>query len=491
MHKKSALPEAAPLILDADGRGVDLLWERYERQLPLCGFTSNGLNCRKCFQGPCRINPFGDEPSRGICGADRDQIVMEALFQATLAGVVETLRAGQQAAELPDVAPALLPAARERLAAAGLLPVRREDVLRVQNSYFAHRGYLADTLRDLTRLGLIQYAALLQGQGGPEEPAPALDPQGANLLVLGPAPTGLVPALRAAAQRLGASVNLLGEGAGLLRVPDQGSPELLLGMGVDAVVVSPGAGWPAVEALAARSGIPLFLTARGTLPGPRAAEAVQAACRHAGQRPAAARMGAAAAGRLQDQAEPLERAVAAGRVTGVAVLFGEPNVQQSFFERTLALVEAALAQRAVVVIGGGLGRHAAGLAAEVGRRRAPLLAAVSEDLARDGLAPILSIGGACDIPRVVSLAQGVPAAFAFPEFHQPATWATAVSLLSLGFAVQIGVRLPFWGSPALAGVLTSEWPAISGGRLLAAPGLPDPAIQAEELASLLKGGAAR
>src|SRR5512139_2590887 len=90
IHKKSALAEVSPLLLAAHDLGAELAWERYERQLPLCAFTSNGLNCRKCFQGPCRINPFGDEPSRGACGADRDQIVMETLFQATRDGALET-----------------------------------------------------------------------------------------------------------------------------------------------------------------------------------------------------------------------------------------------------------------------------------------------------------------------------------------------------------------------------------------------------------------
>ena len=92
IHRKSALNRTAELILATHERGEGLLWERYEKQLPLCAFTSNGLNCRKCFQGPCRVSPFGDEPDRGVCGADRDQIVMENLFRTTLEGVLETAR---------------------------------------------------------------------------------------------------------------------------------------------------------------------------------------------------------------------------------------------------------------------------------------------------------------------------------------------------------------------------------------------------------------
>src|SRR5512139_286956 len=92
IHKKSALGQTTPLILAAHDRRESLLWGRYEEQVPLCAFTANGLNCRKCFHGPCRINPFGDKPTRGVCGADRDQIVMENLFQATLEGVLESAR---------------------------------------------------------------------------------------------------------------------------------------------------------------------------------------------------------------------------------------------------------------------------------------------------------------------------------------------------------------------------------------------------------------
>ena len=109
IHRKSAITKTSEIILAAHDRGEDLLWGRYERQLPLCAFTDNGLSCRKCFNGPCRINPFGDEPSQGVCGADRNQITMENLFQATFAGVLETARASsivdESAKELPGDGP--------------------------------------------------------------------------------------------------------------------------------------------------------------------------------------------------------------------------------------------------------------------------------------------------------------------------------------------------------------------------------------------------
>jgi hypothetical protein len=83
-----------------------------------------------------------------------------------------------------------------------------------------------------------------------------------------------------------------------------------------------------------------------------------------------------------------------------------------------------------------------------------------------------------------------PVAFAFPEFYRAATWASAVSVFSLGFTVQIGVRLPFWGSPWLTETLTSEWRKIAGGTLLAGPVVPESRAQAEELAAFFTAGKA-
>ena len=210
IHRKSALTETSDLLLSAHECGAELLWQRYEQQLPLCAFTGNGLNCRKCFQGPCRINPFGDEPSRGVCGADRDQIVMETLFQATLEGVMESARTLQISdsdrldQELPDIASEIPSRAAERLSAAGLLPVRRSDLFRVQNSFFSHRGYLSQTLKGLTRLGLIHYGFLRLGEASlaPAQAESAFDSQGINLLIVGQAPTGLMRALEQLAREV-------------------------------------------------------------------------------------------------------------------------------------------------------------------------------------------------------------------------------------------------------------------------------------------------
>jgi hypothetical protein len=518
IHKKSALAETATLLLAARDLGVELLWDRYEQQLPLCAFTSNGLNCRKCFQGPCRINPFGDEPSRGVCGADRDQIAMENLFQATLEGVMESARAlrllgiGDADDEFPDIAGALRSATADRLSRAGVLPVRRGDVFGAQNAFFSHKGYLPQTLRDLTRLGLIHYGFLSQAASWLSRAGerPTFHPEGINLLIVGQAPAGLVRAIRqrTAGSTDGRRVNLFAQGIDgssmTVAAADHGSPELALGMNVDALIVAPNSSWPAIDMLAAKYGIPAILVQEKSF-DQTAAEAIEQADRHAqnafyGSSAQTVKPGTTAGASALPRDQAVLQAAHAGRIAGVVVLFGEANTKQTFFERTLALMEAAVTERALLFLGGDLGAHADALGAELGRRRGAQMAAFAAELAKDGLRPVVSFGSAFELPSVVSLLDALrdasgdrplPVVTAFPEFFRTSTWASAVSLLSLGFTVQIGTRLPFWGSPWLAELMRTEWQKITGGTLLVAPALPEPRAQAEELAACLRAGRGR
>jgi carbon-monoxide dehydrogenase catalytic subunit len=73
-------------IENAKALGLSTVWDRYEAQLPQCGFGETGLCCRNCMQGPCRISPFEDGPQRGVCGADADVMVARGLMRAVAAG---------------------------------------------------------------------------------------------------------------------------------------------------------------------------------------------------------------------------------------------------------------------------------------------------------------------------------------------------------------------------------------------------------------------
>lgn len=52
---------------------------RVEGQSTKCGFGLQGVCCRLCSNGPCRITP---NAPRGICGADADTIVTRNFLRA-------------------------------------------------------------------------------------------------------------------------------------------------------------------------------------------------------------------------------------------------------------------------------------------------------------------------------------------------------------------------------------------------------------------------
>ncbi len=66
--------------------GLETIWERFAAQQPECGFCQLGLSCRICVMGPCRIDPFGEGPQRGVCGADADIMVARNLGRMVAAG---------------------------------------------------------------------------------------------------------------------------------------------------------------------------------------------------------------------------------------------------------------------------------------------------------------------------------------------------------------------------------------------------------------------
>ncbi len=65
---------------------IETVWDRLAKQQPLCGYCEMGLSCRNCTMGPCRIDPFGEGPQKGVCGADADVIVARNLGRMIAAG---------------------------------------------------------------------------------------------------------------------------------------------------------------------------------------------------------------------------------------------------------------------------------------------------------------------------------------------------------------------------------------------------------------------
>jgi carbon-monoxide dehydrogenase catalytic subunit len=65
---------------------IETAWDRSEMQGPRCGFGELGICCRNCNMGPCRIDPFGEGASKGVCGATADVIVARNFGRMIAAG---------------------------------------------------------------------------------------------------------------------------------------------------------------------------------------------------------------------------------------------------------------------------------------------------------------------------------------------------------------------------------------------------------------------
>jgi len=104
---RSVDPAAQQMLELASQMGLETAWERLDSQDPQCGFGKLGLCCRHCLMGPCRIDPFGNGPQKGVCGATADTIVARGLLRALLGGAAAHSDHGR------DIVHALLLAARK------------------------------------------------------------------------------------------------------------------------------------------------------------------------------------------------------------------------------------------------------------------------------------------------------------------------------------------------------------------------------------------
>ena len=85
--------------------GHETAWDRQDAMQPQCKFGSEGICCRICSMGPCRIIP--GKSDRGVCGADVDTIAARNLVRMIASGAAAHSDHGR------DVAHALLLAARD------------------------------------------------------------------------------------------------------------------------------------------------------------------------------------------------------------------------------------------------------------------------------------------------------------------------------------------------------------------------------------------
>lgn len=70
-------------ILKAEKESVETCFSRMEGQLNQCKFGTEGVCCRVCHMGPCRITA---KSPKGVCGADADTIVARNFLQEAFSG---------------------------------------------------------------------------------------------------------------------------------------------------------------------------------------------------------------------------------------------------------------------------------------------------------------------------------------------------------------------------------------------------------------------
>jgi carbon-monoxide dehydrogenase catalytic subunit len=91
IQKKTADHAVEGLLVKAAESETSLVWDRYEGQLPECGFCETGLSCRDCLQGPCISHPFQDANKLGVCGKDKDILAIQSLLRLVLKGTMAYL----------------------------------------------------------------------------------------------------------------------------------------------------------------------------------------------------------------------------------------------------------------------------------------------------------------------------------------------------------------------------------------------------------------
>ncbi len=104
--ERSYDPASQKMIKKAEDENIQIVWDRYDAMQPQCGFGELGICCKICNMGPCRIDPFGEGPQTGICGASKDTIAARNLVRMIAGGAAAHSDHGR------DIAHALILAAK-------------------------------------------------------------------------------------------------------------------------------------------------------------------------------------------------------------------------------------------------------------------------------------------------------------------------------------------------------------------------------------------
>ncbi|NLJ56056.1 MAG: anaerobic carbon-monoxide dehydrogenase catalytic subunit [Firmicutes bacterium] len=82
-RNRSVDPAVLEILAKTEDSGIETAYDRYLKMQPQCNYGEQGICCRICIQGPCRITKRAD---KGICGATAYTIVARNLVRYELGG---------------------------------------------------------------------------------------------------------------------------------------------------------------------------------------------------------------------------------------------------------------------------------------------------------------------------------------------------------------------------------------------------------------------
>ena len=71
------------MLVKAEREALDTCFNRSEANTPVCGFGKDGICCKICHMGPCRITK---KSPKGVCGANADTIVARNFLREVVGG---------------------------------------------------------------------------------------------------------------------------------------------------------------------------------------------------------------------------------------------------------------------------------------------------------------------------------------------------------------------------------------------------------------------
>ncbi len=580
--KISSDPGIRALLERARNLGIETVWDRCQTQLPQCGFGELGVCCHNCSQGPCRIDPFGNGPRSGVCGAGRDTLASSTFVRAVTAGTaalsvyakgmvrlvsapgreiknMEKLEAVagrlglnpvpgpvgllQQLADTAraefsfrDEPPAwilttLTKGRIDSLGKAGALPQGIDSSIAesVQRSAMGATSDPLDLLLSGVKCAVAGFAASRLASdladivfGAPQPAVTSLAPNSesqVNIAVQG-FDRALTQSLEIAAGELadeakvlgatGFNVMALGWGQSILQ-------ELSLLTGLwDAVAVTGQCSYPSLSDTAGWTGTKIFAAGLAGMPGVfqldqeengagetgrkivrEALGAFKVRQEKAAPAPGEARMALmgfsyssilSALAEL-NPADPLQfllESIVKGRIQGIALIGGCPNVKMPLDESFLVLARE-LARRDILLLTAGCGagsfaRHGMLTSGATHEYAGPglksFLTAVGEASGAGGPWPLLlHLGGCPDICRAIDLAvdlanklgvdlSRLPFVFSLPEYSNERALTFALSALALGLPVHLGITPPVMGSNLMVNILTGGVKDLFGGYFI-------------------------